>query len=131
MTLIFIFIGVAVLLVVLCFLPEAKFVFCPECGINLKYCRQLSTNVNYCWEWDEMENLPETIDPVCLVHGKKWSEHEDGKCIICCLCFSDDFEPWEDENGVKWDICVNCKKLEDAYAASLNNTSVDSLRHIL
>jgi hypothetical protein len=24
------------------------------------------------------------IDPVCLFHGQKLSEHE---CLYCCLCF--------------------------------------------
>lgn len=48
-----------------------------------------------------------TIDPVCLIHGKPWSEHKDGRCLYCCICFSP-LEPDEcavDTDGVKWDVC--------------------------
>lgn len=27
------------------------------------------------------------IDPVCATHGKRWSEHEHGRCLYCCICF--------------------------------------------
>jgi hypothetical protein len=32
------------------------------------------------------------IDPVCLIHGKPWSEnppHWAGRCMYCCLCFKE------------------------------------------
>lgn len=55
------------------------------------------------------------IDPVCLFHGKKWSEHEGGRCLYCCICF--DTNPpsgwWVDEGGTTWDICNDCQKLEE------------------
>lgn len=61
------------------------------------------------------------IDPVCLLHGKKLSEHE---CLYCSLCFDDltTEECWEDENGVKWDICFDCKKHEDEMMAKLDRS---------
>jgi hypothetical protein len=55
--------------------------------------------------------MSEPIDPVCLVHGKKMSEHE---CLYCCLCF----KPLTKEecaflpDGQREDICVECRKLE-------------------
>lgn len=27
------------------------------------------------------------IDPYCLHHGKRRSEHEGGRCLYCCICF--------------------------------------------
>jgi hypothetical protein len=47
------------------------------------------------------------IDPVCLFHGKKASEHD---CLFCCLCFESltSEECAQDADGVKWDICVPC-----------------------
>jgi len=47
------------------------------------------------------------IDPTCLMHGKKMSEHI---CLYCCLCFKD-LKPEEcavDKNGQKWDMCKSC-----------------------
>jgi len=52
------------------------------------------------------------IDPVCLVHGKKMSEHD---CLYCCLCFRD-LKP-EDcnvRNGRREDVCVPCATAEIA-----------------
>lgn len=31
-----------------------------------------------------MNPPPHPIDPVCLIHGKRMSEHD---CLYCCLCF--------------------------------------------
>ena len=60
-------------------------------------------------------NEDNIIDPTCLFHGKKWSEHKYGRCIYCPLCFrSDEYEHWVDAEGQKWDICVGCKKYEDS-----------------
>lgn len=51
------------------------------------------------------------IDPVCIVHGKKMSEHD---CLYCCLCFTP-LTPEEchvDEKGQKWDVCKKCAEEE-------------------
>ena len=43
------------------------------------------------------------IDPVCLFHGKRWSEH---RCLVCCICYKD-LTPEEcavDAEGT-WDVC--------------------------
>jgi hypothetical protein len=52
------------------------------------------------------------VDPVCLIHGKRRSEHN---CLYCCLCFRTltPDECWEDENDIKWDVCIECAKLEE------------------
>lgn len=49
----------------------------------------------------------ESIDPVCAFHGKRWSEHEEGRCLFCCICFEIDPENgWAtDSDGVTWDVC--------------------------
>lgn len=54
------------------------------------------------------------IDPVCLIHGKKWSEHKLGYCLYCCLCFKP-LTPEEchvKEDGTKEDVCVSCAEEE-------------------
>lgn len=53
-----------------------------------------------------------TFDPVCLVHGKRKSEHH---CLYCCLCFKSlaPDECWTDEEGQKWDVCIPCKEAEE------------------
>lgn len=56
----------------------------------------------------------ERIDPVCLIHGKRWSEHE---CLYCCICFKD-LTPEECHvlpNGDKEDICNDCAIVEAQY----------------
>lgn len=61
-----------------------------------------------------------TIDPVCAFHGKRWSEHEGGRCLYCCLCFRSDLTPddcWEDEHGQKWDVCKDCGERDLARTA--------------
>lgn len=52
-----------------------------------------------------------SLDPVCVFHGKRASEHA---CLYCCLCFRDltPEECWEDEQGQKWDVCQACKAQE-------------------
>lgn len=62
------------------------------------------------------------IDPVCLFHGKKQSEHD---CLFCCLCF-ETLTPetcHEDEHGIKWDICKQCDYMEKVahYEELVNN----------
>lgn len=51
------------------------------------------------------------IDPVCLVHGKKMSEHV---CLYCCLCFRP-LTPEEchvRDDGEKEDVCEKCAEKE-------------------
>lgn len=53
---------------------------------------------------------PPRIDPTCTLHGKKWSEHETGTCLYCCICF-EELTPetcFVDSAGDKWDKCVPC-----------------------
>lgn len=55
------------------------------------------------------------IDPTCLSHGIKWSEHINGKCLYCCICFKPltPTESYVDKNNIKWDNCVSCgEKIE-------------------
>jgi hypothetical protein len=47
-------------------------------------------------------------DPVCLFHGRRWSEHEDGRCLYCCICFNSNLTHETcatDSEGQKWDVC--------------------------
>lgn len=47
------------------------------------------------------------IDPVCLIHGKRISEHH---CLYCCLCFKP-LTPEEcnvRQDGMKEDVCKPC-----------------------
>lgn len=47
------------------------------------------------------------VDPVCLVHGKRWSDHDGGRCLYCSICFKP-LAPDEcavDSAGQKWDLC--------------------------
>lgn len=60
----------------------------------------------------------EPIDPVCLVHGKRKSEHD---CLCCCLCFK---PLTRDEcsylpNGQRQDTCVPCAEAELETMAAL------------
>ena len=51
------------------------------------------------------------IDPVCLIHGKKMSEHV---CLYCCLCFKT-LTPDEcnvTADGKKEDVCKPCAEKE-------------------
>lgn len=47
------------------------------------------------------------LDPVCIIHGKKMSEHA---CLYCCLCFKS-LMPEEcnvRDDGQKEDVCKPC-----------------------
>lgn len=47
------------------------------------------------------------IDPVCLLHSKRASEHDGGRCLYCCICFKP-LTPEDcavDISGQKWDAC--------------------------
>ena len=54
------------------------------------------------------------IDPVCAFHGKRWSEHEYGRCLYCCLCFKtltvEECNVRDD--GKREDVCVECAEWE-------------------
>ena len=50
------------------------------------------------------------IDPTCLMHGKKMSEH---LCLYCCLCYKDlTPETCNVRNGKREDVCVPCAERE-------------------
>jgi len=51
------------------------------------------------------------IDPVCLIHGKKKSEHV---CLYCCLCFKSlTLEECNiNKEGHREDVCVECAEEE-------------------
>lgn len=52
--------------------------------------------------------MPEHIDPVCAIHGRRWSDHEDGRCLYCCICFRSldaDECAIDSQGGQKWDVC--------------------------
>jgi hypothetical protein len=48
-----------------------------------------------------------SIDPVCLFHGIRMSEHEQLRCLFCCICFETKPKSgWAtDSEGVTWDVC--------------------------
>ena len=51
------------------------------------------------------------IDPMCLIHGKRMSEHV---CLYCCMCFKP-LKPDQcnvREDGLKEDVCIDCAKRE-------------------
>lgn len=56
------------------------------------------------------------LDPVCLFHGIRRSEHEGGRCLFCCICFRSDLTPdtcYQDKEGQKWDLCWECGLFEE------------------
>jgi len=54
------------------------------------------------------------IDPICLHHGKRQSEHEGGRCLYCCMCFRvltpDECHVTAD--GMREDVCEACAEME-------------------
>ena len=73
--------------------------------------------------------LAKNIDPVCLIHGLKYSEH---RCLYCCLCFSTLTEDQchTREDGVKEDVCIPCANHERLYVCDrykINPEDVDEL----
>lgn len=51
------------------------------------------------------------LDPVCIFHGKRMSEHD---CLYCGLCFKD-LTPAECSylpNGDRVDVCIPCAEDE-------------------
>lgn len=67
-------------------------------------------------EYLKMNYAYTRINPTCLIHGMKWSEHTSGRCLYCCRCF----KPMEVEDcainsdGEKEDVCRPCAKHEKA-----------------
>lgn len=57
------------------------------------------------------------IDPTCLIHGLKKSEHE---CLYCCLCFKSltIAEYHIREDGMREDVCEDCATQEAAAVPS-------------
>lgn len=53
------------------------------------------------------------IDPVCLFHGKRLSEHH---CLYCCLCFKTLTveECHQRPDGTREDVCNECAEFEAA-----------------
>jgi len=47
------------------------------------------------------------LDPVCAIHGQRWSEHDGGRCLYCCICFRPLTveECATDSSGQRWDVC--------------------------
>jgi len=55
--------------------------------------------------------MPKPIDPLCLMHGKRLSEHD---CLYCCLCF-EDLTPEQCHvlpDGTRENICNKCAEAE-------------------
>lgn len=55
------------------------------------------------------------IDPICAIHGKRWSQHDGGRCLYCCICFvslDNPDECWRDADGQLWDMCISCGNAE-------------------
>lgn len=57
-----------------------------------------------------------SIDPVCLVHGKKMSEHV---CLYCCLCYKTlTLEECNvNAHGYREDLCIECAAYEQEQLA--------------
>jgi len=61
-------------------------------------------------------------DPVCIIHGKRHSEH---LCLYCCMCY----KPLTIEechvysNGTRENICEECAALEEVSLAARIATS--------
>lgn len=55
------------------------------------------------------------IDPVCIMHGKRWSQHD---CLYCCICFKDLTieECHELSDGTKEDVCNECAAKEALFS---------------
>lgn len=55
------------------------------------------------------------FDPVCLIHGKRMSEHF---CLYCCLCFKPltAAECHQLPDGTLEDVCVECAATEATVA---------------
>ena len=56
------------------------------------------------------------VDPFCIIHGKRMSEHH---CLYCCLCF----KPLTVEechllpSGKREDVCNDCAQKEQEWNA--------------
>lgn len=56
------------------------------------------------------------VDPTCAIHGIKWSEHKEGRCLYCCLCFKTlTYETCHIlPSGEREDTCNECAAEEEA-----------------
>lgn len=56
------------------------------------------------------------LDYTCLIHGKKMSEHQDGICLYCCLCYKPltISQCHTSYDGHKEDVCLECAANESA-----------------
>lgn len=78
-----------------------------------------------------MKQTTEKIDPVCLIHGKKMSEHH---CLYCCLCFKSLTidECNINEMGAREDVCRQCAQEERiALLQSQKERLVEALEGII
>ena len=60
-----------------------------------------------------------SIDPVCVFHGKKMSEHH---CFYCCICFKI-LKPEEcntRSDGKKEDVCIECADKEKNHERTIH-----------
>jgi hypothetical protein len=57
--------------------------------------------------------MPEdhTLDPVCLMHGQRKSQH---LCLYCSICYESLTldQCYQDSDGQRWDICKPCAARE-------------------
>lgn len=62
------------------------------------------------WRWIFLV-IDGSIDPVCTIHGLRFSKHD---CLYCCLCFKDlvPAECHELEDGTREDMCNPCAEAE-------------------
>ena len=60
---------------------------------------------------DEGRTAERVIDPTCIFHGRKWSEHQ---CLVCCLCYRDLAieECHVLPDGSREDVCNDCAEHE-------------------
>ncbi len=62
--------------------------------------------------------MPKPFDPVCLIHGKRASEHQ---CLYCSICFRSLTPDECDVNaeGEKTDLCKVCGAQERGFAQAI------------
>jgi hypothetical protein len=68
------------------------------------------------------------LDPVCLFHGKRRSEHICLYCCLCCLCFRNlTFEECHvTEDGDTIDVCRPCATEEAVNIVLLREQDEDA-----
>lgn len=68
------------------------------------------------------------MDPTCSLHGIPWSQHPEGRCLYCCLCFKTlTYETCHLlPDGTREDVCDECAEKEamhDGYLDDLQGTA--------